>query len=421
MDVSLFAALIGGIIVLGVIGDFLFTKTKIPTPIILMLAGIALGPATNILQSDIFFEIAPYFGTFALILILFEGGLDLEFDLVIRQFSSALLLGFLSFILATAGITAICLVIFQMDMTEALLYGFIFGGTSPAVILPVLPRLSIPKNLKTLLTLEAVISEVLTVISVIIYTNILREPGHYEGASTIINHIFASLGISILLAAFSGLIWSRFMGYFSKQNLAYMLTLGFILLLYTLTDFLGGEGAITILAFGILLGNSKILAAKSQSALAKLNSTLNVENFELDEVVKKINAELTFLVRTFFFVFIGLLFDFNLFTQDVLLIAAAILGIFFISRVTTVNLVRPLSPSLRSAHISSTLGLIPRGLATAVMAFIVLESGVITSDSLLPVVFAVILSSNLLMSVLVYYYESRHKDNTGEEVKKTEP
>ena len=131
MDVSLFAALIGGIIVLGVIGDFLFTKTKIPTPIILMLAGIALGPATNILQSDIFFEIAPYFGTFALILILFEGGLDLEFDLVIRQFSSALLLGFLSFILATAGITAICLVIFQMDMTEALLYGFIFGGTSP--------------------------------------------------------------------------------------------------------------------------------------------------------------------------------------------------------------------------------------------------------------------------------------------------
>ena len=86
MDVSLFAALIGGIIVLGVIGDFLFTKTKIPTPIILMLAGIALGPATNILQSDIFFEIAPYFGTFALILILFEGGLDLEFDLVIRPF-----------------------------------------------------------------------------------------------------------------------------------------------------------------------------------------------------------------------------------------------------------------------------------------------------------------------------------------------
>ncbi len=417
MDVSLFAALIGGIIVLGVIGDFLFTKTKIPAPVILMLAGIVLGPATNIFESDIFFEIAPYFGTFALILILFEGGLDLEFDLVIRQFSSALLLGFLSFALGTAGIVALCLIPFQMEMTEALLYGFIFGGTSPAVILPVLPRLSIPKNLKTLLTLEAVISEVLTVISVIIYTNILREPGHYEGAS-IVNHIFASIGISVVLAALSGLIWSRFMGYFSKQNLAYMLTLGFILLLYTLTDFLGGEAAITILAFGILLGNSKILAEKSQSILAKLNSTVNIQNFELDEVVKKINAELTFLVRTFFFVFIGLLFDFNLFTQDVLLMAAAILGVFFISRTVTVNLVRPLSPSLRSAHISSTLGLIPRGLATAVMAFIALDSGVITSDRLLPVVFAVILASNLLMSVLVYYYESRHKDSVEEEKKK---
>ncbi|UZJ40532.1 cation:proton antiporter [Prosthecochloris sp. SCSIO W1101] len=405
MDVSLFAALIGGIIVLGVLGDFLFTKTKIPTPVILMFAGIVLGPATHILKSDIFFEIAPYFGTFALILILFEGGLDLEFDLVIRQFSSALLLGFLSFTVGAAGITSICLILFQMEMTDALFYGFIFGGTSPAVILPVLPRLSITKNLKTLLTLEAVISEVLTVISVIIYIKILKG-GQYEGIS-ILNHILTSIGISILLAAVCGLVWSRFMGYFSKQNLAYMLTLGFILLLYTLTDFLGGEGAITILAFGILLGNSKILATKSQSVLQKLNSSVNIADFEIDEVVKKINAELTFLVRTFFFVFIGLLVDFTFFTLDVLLIAVAILTIFFISRIATINIVRPLSPSLKSAHISSTLGLIPRGLATAVMAFTLLNSGVFTSSQLLSVVFAVILASNLLMSVFVYYYESR--------------
>lgn len=417
MDVSLFAAIIGGVIVLGVLGDFLFTKTKIPSPVMLMLAGILLGPATNILQSDIFFGIAPYFGTIALILILFEGGLDLEFDLVIRQFSSALLLGFLSFGLAAAGVTAICLILLQMEMSEALLYGFIFGGTSPAIILPVLPRLSITKNLKTLLTLEAVISEVLTVISVIIYINILNEPQEFDGFS-IFTHIMSSIGISILLAMLSGLVWSRFMGYFSKQNLAYMLTLGFVLLLYTLTDFLGGEPAITILAFGILLGNSKILATKSQSVLARLNSTINVDDFELDEVVKKINAELAFLIRTFFFVFIGLLFDFTLFSNEVLLTAVAVLAVFFVSRAATINLVRPLSPSLRSAHISSTLALIPRGLATAVMAFIVLDSRIITSERLLPVVFALILASNLVMSMFVYYYQSRHsKDAAGEEKK----
>ncbi len=406
MDVSLFAALIGGIIVLGVVGDFLFTKTKIPTPVILILAGIVLGPATHILKSDVFFEIAPYFGTFALILILFEGGLDLEFDLVIRQFSSALLLGFLSFLLAAAGITILFLILFQMDMADAILYGLIFGGTSPAVILPVLSRLSVSKKLKTLLTLEAVISEVLTVISVIIFIKI-REEGEYEGV-TILQHILTSVGISVLLAGFSGLLWSRFMGYFSKQNLAYMLTLGFILLLYTLTDFLGGEGAVTILAFGILLGNSKKLAEKLQLLLAKVDTVLDINDFELDEVVKKINAELTFLVRTFFFVFIGLLFDFTFFTQEVLLMAAAMLGIFFITRITTVHLVRPLSPSLQSAHVSATLGLIPRGLATAVMAFIVLEAGAIASANLLPLVFAVILASNLLMSILVYYFQSKH-------------
>ncbi|ACF46592.1 MAG: cation:proton antiporter [Prosthecochloris sp.] len=414
MEVSLFAALIGGIIVLGVVGDFLFAKSKIPTPVILMLAGIILGPVTNIFTSDIFFEIAPYFGTFALILILFEGGLDLEFDLVIRQFSSALLLGFLSFILSCAGITAVCLIQLQMDMSQALLYGFIFSGTSPAVILPILSRLSITKNLKTLLTLEAVISEVLTVISVIIMINILREPGHFD-PRLIVQHISASIGISIVLALLSGIIWSRFMGYFSRQNLAYMLTLGVVLLLYTLTAFLGGEPAITVLAFGILLGNGKHLATKTQNLMARMNSTINVTNFELDEVVKKINAELTFLVRTFFFVFIGLLFNFTLFTPNVLSTAGTILAIFLISRYATVTMVRPLSPSLRSAHTSSTLGLIPRGLATAVMAFLVIDAKITPSDQLLPVVFSVILGSNLLMSGFVYYYQSRHSNREEQE------
>lgn len=409
-DVSLFAALIGGIIVLGVVGDFLFSKSKIPTPVILMLAGILLGPATHIFKSDLFFDIAPYFGTFALILILFEGGLDLEFDLVIRQFSSALLLGFASFLLGVAGITLVLLTFFQMKPQEALLFGFIFGGTSPAVILPVLPRLTIPKKLKTLLTLEAVISEVLTVISVIIYTGILREGTHVE-TSEIITHIAASIGISVILALLSGILWSRFMGYFSRQNLAYMLTLGFVLLLYTLTSFLGGEAAITVLAFGILLGNGQHLATRSQQIMTKLNNPINVKDFELDEVVKKINAELTFLVRTFFFVFIGLLFDFTLFTPEALLTAGAVLSVFVISRLLSIHLTRPLSPSLRSAHITSSLGLVPRGLATAVMGFVVLEAGIISSEKLMPVVFSVILGSNLLLTAFVYYYQSRHSES----------
>ena len=73
-------------------------------------------------------------------------------------------------------------------------------------------------------------------------------------------------------------------------------------------------------------------------------------------------------------------------------------------------MVRPLSPSLRSAHTSSTLGLVPRGLATAVMAFLVIDAKITPADQLLPVVFSVILGSNLLMSGFVYYYQSRHSN-----------
>lgn len=199
------------------------------------------------------------------------------------------------------------------------------------------------------------------------------------------------------------------MGIFSRESLAYMLTLGFVILLYALSEFIGADGAITILFFGIFLGNAKWIASKSIPVLHYFVMTnLDEKQFELDEVVKKINAELSFLIRTFFFVFMGVLFDFSTFTPEVLLVSFTILLVMIFGRFGTLRMISPMSPSLQGNHISSSLAMISRGLACAVMAFTVASLDLPGTISLVPVAFTVILTSNLFMTGFVFYYESWH-------------
>jgi cell volume regulation protein A len=78
MTVPLLFALIGGVILVGFLANLLFRLTKIPSVLILVALGVVLGPITGWIRSDSLLAIAPYFGAVALLVILFEGGLELE-------------------------------------------------------------------------------------------------------------------------------------------------------------------------------------------------------------------------------------------------------------------------------------------------------------------------------------------------------
>jgi len=56
----------------------LFKKTKIPDVLLLIIIGLILGPVLNIVKTDDFGKVGPIFSAIALIIILFEGGLELN-------------------------------------------------------------------------------------------------------------------------------------------------------------------------------------------------------------------------------------------------------------------------------------------------------------------------------------------------------
>ncbi|MCD6095393.1 MAG: cation:proton antiporter, partial [Thermoprotei archaeon] len=71
VDVSL-------IIFLGFIASYLFEKHKVPEAMILIIAGILIGPVFKIISPTTFEEILSVLSNVALVVVLFEAGLSLN-------------------------------------------------------------------------------------------------------------------------------------------------------------------------------------------------------------------------------------------------------------------------------------------------------------------------------------------------------
>ncbi|MDH5739835.1 MAG: hypothetical protein OEY77_05870, partial [Nitrospira sp.] len=74
LSVNLVLGLTGLIILVGLAGELVFKRTGIPSVLLLMGFGILLGPVFHVAEPTAVMKLAPYFGTLALLIILFDGG-----------------------------------------------------------------------------------------------------------------------------------------------------------------------------------------------------------------------------------------------------------------------------------------------------------------------------------------------------------
>jgi cell volume regulation protein A len=183
-----------------------------------------------------------------------------------------------------------------------------------------------------------------------------------------------------------------------------MITLGTLLFIYACADIIAGGvggGVIAALTFGLVLGN-ELEVAKALRMRRK--------SFELDERVKEFNSEISFFVRTFFFVYLGIVSSLISFTLLMLLLAivtfVSLVGVRYIAALVEKKRMNLLKPDA-AAH----LLLMPRGLVAAVLASLPLSFGVVSSDIAYTIVgttVIVILLSTSLASIGTYAIHSRY-------------
>lgn len=297
---------VGGIIAIGFAAGIIFDRTRVPDLLILIFLGVLLGPVAStffgisLVPSTVLQFATPYFTAVALMIILFDGGLNLRIAGIAKYLGVAGLQTGLAFVATVFVIAFVTVAVLGYPWPVGLLLGAILGGTSSAVVIGVVRPLRATEETKVVLTLESVLTDVLCVVTVLALIELLRG-----GPSASVLPVFTSLGRSFLVAiavgsAF-GFGWFLLLRRLEGKPFAYMLTIAILFVVYATGELAGGSGAMASFTFGLILGNHKALQRRLS---LKPRSVV-------DERIRQFHGEIAFVVRTFFFVFLGLVFSFQ--------------------------------------------------------------------------------------------------------------
>lgn len=398
LSVEAVLGLVGLVILIGLAGELLFKKTGVPSVLFLIGLGVLFGPVLNLTDATHVIALAPYFGTLALLIILFDGGLNMHLAKVMREAPVSILFTMAVFAATMLMTAAFYVWVMQGTWLHGLLLGAILGGSTGAIVIPVVSKIeTIREPVKVMLSLESAFTDVFVVITALAIMNLLTGAGRVGGMVSSLFHAFLD---ALLLAAVAGALWARLLAWLHGQALSYMLTLAAILVLYTIAEVIGANGAITILLFGLMLGNMEALVGRLAGPIRKMiGYELDKASFELDTFLKRLNEELSFLVRTFFYVLLGLILDFSAVTWTV---AGAGIVLFLIGLgvrwaiVEGFGYARSEWTETERRMITSML---PRGLAAAVMAFLPAGAGIPGTDLFPLYALTVIVLSVVYMTV----------------------
>ncbi len=410
MSPSIAIGIIGIVILLGFIGEMFFSFTKIPSILFLMLAGLMLGPIYHIFNQQLFIDFAPYLSTLVLILIMFSGGLELNFITVFKSSIYSMFLIIIGLFLSIALVGGFFYIMGGGDLMQSLMIGVIVSCSSSTVIMPLLSNISVSDKNKTIIAIESTFNDAFAIIILIILINFAKNSSaHVNYLSTAVGLLY-SFGISSVIAIAFGIIWFILLRYISKTKYAYSITFGGMLILYLIMHFVKGNGAIAILVFGIVMGNEELL------------NKLKINLFKMslkDSSIKQFNFEFSFLLRTLFFVFLGVIVELShitwVFTDRLFIIIVMIIigryisisAIFYLE-----NLKKPDGEKLPKREKYFLWTMIGRALATAIMAYMPLDAGIAGTQYFPEYAFLVIIITNIFLTVGVYFYSSYAKNKT---------
>ncbi len=389
MSTALILGLVGALLMLAFLANRVFRVTRVPDVLVLMALGLVLGPVLGFVDPAHLSSTTNVLGTLAIILVLFEGGLDLDLRRTLRHFAGSLLLAVLAYGFSIALVALIVHKGLGLPLTTALAVGAVLGCTSSTVVLPVLQQLGAREPVRVTLMLEASWGDVLAVLTV----GLLLGAGSQGGA--VAQHVLRSLatqvGVAVVFATAAGILWSRLLPVMAEARFWQVMTFSIVLVLYAGTEALGANGLIAVLAFGLTLSNFPGMDPRFREVEEESVS------LQSQESLLSFHSELAFLVRSFFFVLIGAIADVGSFRGHTLLIMGT-LGALFAARWLALQVSRLAFRNVEAKERELMLWIMPRGLITVVLA---LQVAAARSEAsfLSALAFAVILVTNVMVVV----------------------
>lgn len=242
----------------GVVAQIVARHLHIPGIVVLLGAGVLLGPdGLRLLDPDSLGDSLQALIGFAVAVILFEGGLNLSSSRLRRQAPTIRRLLTVGAVITAVGAALVARVFLEWDWTPAFLFGTLVIVTGPTVITPLLRRVRVKHNIETILESEGVLIDAVGAVVAVVALEIAL--GHSTNALALgALQIPLRLLVGLLVGAAGG--WVIAAGLrrpaLVPEGYENIFTLAFVLAVYQLSNVLTAEsGIMAAVTAGVVVGN----------------------------------------------------------------------------------------------------------------------------------------------------------------------
>jgi len=378
MDTALQLILICGIIIIAYLIDVFARRAKVPAILFLIILGILMRQVSDhfeLINFD-FTQIIPVLGTFGLILIVFEGALELDYGKHKNKIIRNALISSLLILLGTSiGIAFLFVKLTGISFHHSLVNAIPLSIISSAIAIPSV--IALTKKTREFITYESTFSDILGIVLF-----------NYALTYSVVNgDMFLRLGAELIMVTLMSLAACLLLLFLLKSishQVKFILIITVMVLMFAVGKYFHLSSLILVLIFGLLLKNLHLIQ------WPVFQKHFLYGQFEKDfSFLHQITAEGVFLIKTFFFVIFGFIIDFQeLLDIDTLYISTLVILVIYLVRAPFIRII---TKSILPATFIS-----PRGLITILLYLSIPEEFRIPQINV-GVVFIVVLFTSFLM------------------------
>ncbi len=384
--------ILSGLVIFSYLFDLVSSKTKIPSVLLLLLLGIGLRFLVEHLNIHTFnfLSILPTLGTAGLILIVFEGSLELKYDKNKNRIIKSAFLSALSILLGT--VTVITVIIYQIssqDLYTCIANAIPFSVISSAIAIPSAAALS--KEDKEFVVYESSFSDIL---GIIIFNFAVNN--HSINLSAIVGLGLSTILI-ILLSAVACVVLLYIMGKLI-HHIKFFLIISILILVYAIGQSYHLSSLVLILSTGLFLNSADTIQN------AWFRGVFLYKNLSADlSQLYQLSAESAFILRTFFFV----IFGFTMNVQELNNLPIVANGLFML---VSIYIIRVIFLKIFKKHkLAPILYIAPRGLISILLYFN-LPASLKIPEIGTSFLFLVVLGSSLVMTLGIALSKRKTED-----------
>jgi potassium/hydrogen antiporter len=240
-------------------------KFGVPTLLFFLLVGVIAGSEG---LGGIKFDnprVAQFIGVVALNFILFSGGLDTNWPTIKPVLWKGALLSSVGVLITATAVGGFVYWITDFSIYEAMLLGAIVSSTDAAAVFSILrsKNIALKRGLRPLLELESGSNDPMAYFLTIAFLGLALAPG--ENVLGIVPYFLQQVIVGVIAGYGLGVITKFFINRIRLdfEGLYPVLAVGQMFMVFSLTDFIGGNGFLAVYLCAVYLGNQELIHKKT--------------------------------------------------------------------------------------------------------------------------------------------------------------